>query len=84
MNKFNAVMSNNESTADVETETRSVENELLSRVREDSWNRGRLIKSVTADLNNQEVIVELGLERLLAKGELYQVDTDDGPEVRKT
>ena len=72
------------SERDVETDARTVEDELLSRVREDHWDREELIESVTADLNNQRAIVELGLERLLNTGRVYQVPTEDGPEVRPT
>lgn len=72
------------SKRDVETDARTVENELLTRVREDHWGREELIEAVTAELNNQEEIVELGLERLLTRGEAYQVPTEDGEEVRKT
>lgn len=57
-----------------DTNTRTVESELLSRVREDDWNREHLLRSVTADLDTPGVIVELGLERLLARGEVYQYD----------
>lgn len=72
------------SERDVETDARTVEDELLSRVREDHWDREELIESVTAGLNNQRAIVEFGLERLLNTGRVYQVSTEDGPEVRKT
>lgn len=57
-----------------DTTTQTVESELLSRVREDDWNREHLLRSVTADLDTSGVIVELGLERLLARGEVYQYD----------